>query len=97
MARITQTGMFDIYERRKSMENIIKYVVECDSLYGVVALMLLFLGQSVLGLIIYKTIHLVVPYLYKALCKICDTIVKYKDVHAKADVKDASFEADLHQ
>ena len=79
------------------MENIIKYVVECGSAYGVVALAILFLGLSVLGLIAYKTIQLALPNLYKITCKICNTVTKYKDVHAKANVKDVSFETDLHR
>ena len=72
------------------MENIIKYVVECDSLYGLIALVFF-------CTIIFAIIHFVVPYLYKALCKICNTIVKYKNVHAKASVKDISFETELHR
>ena len=47
------------------MGNIIESVVECGSAYGVVALAILFLGLSVLGLIAYKTIQLVLPHLYK--------------------------------
>ena len=79
------------------MENIIKSVVECKSLYGVVALAILFLGLSVLGLIAYKTIQLALLYIYKIVCKHCNTVKKYKDVHAKANVKDVSFETDLHR
>ena len=79
------------------MGNIIKSVVECDSAYGVVSLAILFLGLSVLELIAYTTIQLVLPHLYKITCKICNTATKYKDVHAKANVKDVSFETDLHR
>lgn len=79
------------------MENIIKYVVECGSVYGVVALAILFLGLSGLGLIAYKTIQLALPYAYKIVCKLCNTVKKYKDVHTKASVKDVSFETDLHR
>ena len=79
------------------MENIIKYAVECGSWYGVVALVILFLELTVLGLIAYKTIQLVLPYIYKIVCKYCNTVKKYKDVHAKASVKDVSFETDLHR
>ena len=56
------------------MGNIIESVVECGSAYGVVALAILFLGLSVLGLIAYKTIQLVLPNLYKITCKICNTV-----------------------
>lgn len=45
----------------------------------------------------YATIRFVSPYIYKSVCKICNTLVKYKDVHAKADVKDVSFETELHR
>ena len=79
------------------MGNIIESVVKCSSVYGVVALAILFLGLSVLGLIAYKTIQLALPNLYKITCKICNTVTKYKDVHAKANVKDVSFETDLHR
>ena len=79
------------------MGAIIESVVECGSAYGVVALAILFLGLSVLGIIAYKTIQLVLPHLYKITCKICNTVTKYKDVHAKANVKDVSFETDLHR
>ena len=79
------------------MGNIIENVVECGSMYGVVALAILFLGLAVLGLIAYKTIQLVLPNLYKITCKICNTVTKYKDVHAKANVNDVSFETDLHR
>ena len=79
------------------MENIIESVVECGSAYGVVALAILFLGLSVLGLIAYKTIQFVLPHLYKIACKICNTVTKYNEVHAKANVKDVSFETELHR
>lgn len=70
------------------MENIVKYVVECDSMYGMICITFLFIT-------IYAIIHFVVPYLYKALCKICNTFVKYNDVHTKTAFKDTSFEVDL--
>ena len=79
------------------MGNIIESVVECGSAYGVVELAILFLGLSVLGLIAYKAIQLVLPNLYKITCKICNTVTKYKDVHAKTNVKNVSFETDLHR
>ena len=79
------------------MENIIKYVVECGSVYGIVALTILFLGFTSLGLILYKTLQLVLPYIYKIVCRLCDTVKKYKDVHTKANVKDVSFETELHR
>ena len=79
------------------MENIIKSVVECDSAYGIVALAVTFLGFTLLGFIAYKTIQIVLPCLYNITCKICNTIKTYKEVHTKAEVRDISFETDLHR
>lgn len=79
------------------MEDIIKYAVECDSVYGIAALAVTFLGFAILGFIAYKTIQIVLPYLYNITCKICNTVKTYKDVHAKAEVKDVSIETELHQ
>lgn len=63
------------------MGNIIESVVECGSAYGMVCV----LASLVF---FYATIRFVLPYIYKIVCKICNTLVKYKDVHAKADIKD---------
>ena len=79
------------------MGDIIKSVVECDSWYGIVALAILFIGLSVLGLIAYKIIQLALPYIYKIVCKICNTVKKYKGVHAKIEVNDVSVETDLNR
>ena len=68
------------------MSNMIKYVVECDSLYGVISL-----------LILCVLFGLVVILLYKATIFVAKCITKYKDVHAKASVSDVSFEAALHR
>jgi len=72
------------------MENIIKSVVECDSWYGMVCVLVSFI-------FFYATIRFVVPYIYKIVCKFCNTLVKYKDVHTKTNVKDVSFETELHR
>lgn len=72
------------------MGNIIENVVECGSLYGMICVLAGFI-------FFYATIRFVSPYIYKIICKICNTIVKYKDVHAKANVKDVSFETELHR
>ncbi len=71
------------------MGNIIESVVECESLYGMVCVLcsLVFF---------YAVIRFVLPYIYKSVCKICNTLVKYKDVYAKANVNDVSFETELH-
>lgn len=79
------------------MENIIKYAVECGSAYGVVALVVVLIGFVSLLVFSDKAIRFVLPYIYKIVCKLCNTLVKYKDVHAKASVKDVSFETELHR
>lgn len=72
------------------MGNIIESVVECGSAYGMVCVLasLIFF---------YATIRFVVSYIYKIVCKLCNTLVKYKDIHTKADVKGVSFETELHR
>ena len=72
---------------------IIKYAVECDSLYNVVAF---FMICTLLGFIVWL--------LYKAVLALCglirytvNKVTKYKDVHAKAQCKDTSLEVDLHE
>lgn len=72
------------------MENIIESVVECASAYGMVCVLASFI-------LFYATIRFVLPYIYKIVCKICNTLVKYKDVHTKANVKDVSFETKLYR
>ena len=79
------------------MENIIKFAIECESLYGIVALTVVFLGFSLLGYTVYKIIQLVLPYIYEIVCKYCNTVKKYKDVHSKIGVKDVSVETELHR
>ena len=79
------------------MDKIIQYVVECDTLYGVVALAILFIGLALLGLITLATLYVVLPYVYKIICKWCNTYKNYKDVHTKVGVKDFSFENEFHQ
>ena len=72
------------------MGNIIKSVVECDSWYGMICVLASFI-------FFYTTIRFVMPYIYKIVCKFCNTLVKCKDVHTKANVKDVSFEIELHR
>ena len=72
------------------MGNIIRSAVECDPVYGMVCVLAYLI-------FFYATIRFVVPYIYKIVCKLCNTLVKYKDVHAKANVKDVSFETELHR
>ena len=72
------------------MGNIIESVVECGSAYGMVCILACFI-------FFYATIRFALPYIYKIVCKICNTLVKYKDVLAKTNVKNVSFETELHR
>lgn len=72
------------------MGNIIESVVECGSAYGMVYVLCSFI-------FFYATIRFVMPYIYKIVCKLCNALIKYKDVHAKANVKYVSFETELHR
>lgn len=72
------------------MGNIIKSVVECGSLYGMVCVLASFI-------FFYATIRFVLPYILEIVCKLCNILIKYKDVYAKANVKDISFETELHR
>ena len=76
------------------MGNIIESVVECESVYG----MVLVLACLVFFFI---TIHYALPLLcdfgIKSIRTICNTIKTYDSFHAKASVKDASIETDLHR
>ena len=72
------------------MENIIENVVECGSAYGMICVLANFV-------FFYAIIRFVLPYIYKIVFKLCNTLVGYKDVHAKANVKDVSVETELHR
>lgn len=54
------------------MGNIIESVIECGSAYGMVCVLSSFI-------FFYATIRFVMHYIYKVVCKICNTLVKYKD------------------
>lgn len=79
------------------MENIIKYAVECESVYEVAALIVVLIGFIFLLSFSNKTIQFVLPYIYKIVCKLCNTLVKYKDIRTKTSVKDVSIETELHK
>lgn len=79
------------------MENIIKSIIECDSIYGIVALSVFLLGVALVLLVINKIIQTILPYLDIIICKLCDTIKSYKKIRSKTNVKDASFETELHR
>lgn len=73
--------------------DVIKYAVECDSLYNVVAF---FMICTLLGLIAWL-LYKVILVLFGLIRYIVNRVTKYKDVHAKAQCKDASLEVDLHE
>lgn len=72
--------------------DVIKYAVECDSLYNVVAFFIICTLFGFIALLLFKAAL--------AICKLIQYIVnkvtKYKEIHAKAQHKDTSFEVDLH-
>lgn len=79
------------------MDSLIKCAVSCDSLYGIIALMVMFIGFCSLGHIVYKIIQVVLHYIYKIMCKHCNTIKKYGAVHTKLGAKDVSVETKLRR
>ena len=76
------------------MESIIKYAVECESVYG----MILVLACLVFFFI---TIHYALPLLcstlIKVVYKICNTVKTYNSFHAKVEVDDVSVETNLNR
>lgn len=70
------------------MGNIIESVIERASSYGIVCVLCSFI-------FFYAVVRLALHYIYKIICKLCNTLVKYKDVHAKSNVNNVSFEAEL--
>ena len=76
------------------MENIIKYAVECGSVYGMV-LVLAYL------VFFFISIHYALPLLcdfgIKAIRTICNTVKTFNSFHAKVEVDDVSVETDLNR
>lgn len=72
------------------MSDMIKYVVECDTWKGVVALLIICGLFALTVIAICYTLIKLVPI-------VCRTITKFQDIHAKASVNDVSIEADLHK
>ena len=72
---------------------IIKYAVECDSLYNVVALFIICTLLGFIAWLCYKAVLVV----SKLIQYIANKVTKYKEVHAKAQYKDSSLEIDLHE
>lgn len=79
------------------MENIIKYAVECDSLYGVAALIIVTTLIITLAVLALKALFFVFPYVYKIVCKICNTIKDYHSIHTKIGTDDVLIETDLNR
>lgn len=73
--------------------DIIKYAIECDSLYNVVAFFIICTLLGFIAWLCYQAVLVVA----KLIQYIVNKVTKYKDVHAKAQCKDASLEVDLHE
>lgn len=65
------------------MSDMIKYVVECDTWNGVVALLIICGLFALIVIAICYTLIKLVPI-------ICRTITKFRDIHAKTSVNDVS-------
>ena len=76
------------------MGNIIKSVVEYDSVYGMVLVLAYFV-------FFFITIHYALPLLcdfgIKTIRTICNTVKTYDSFHAKVEVDDISVETDLNR
>lgn len=68
------------------MSEMIKYAVECSSIYGVYAL-----------LILCASLVCAVAIFAKLVQYITNKVTCYDDVSTKASYKEASFEAELHE
>lgn len=91
-------NLFTKYQTTILLENVVNSVVKCESLCGVAALAVFFIGLAFILFIVYITCKLTLPYLYKIICKLCNTVTKYKDIRTKANVKDIiNFNTDLHK
>lgn len=79
------------------MGNIIESVANCESVYGVAGLIVTAIVIIVLAVLAFKALLFVSPYIYKSICKICNTIKTYNTVHTKVGVDDVSIETDLNR
>ncbi len=68
------------------MSKMFKYVSECSSLYGVVAVLFVCILLIILGVLVYKAIIFLI-----------DKITKYKEIHTKANAGDISIEAQIRK
>lgn len=68
------------------MSNVFKYASECNSLYGVISILIVCVLLVILGILIYKAIIFLI-----------DKVTKYKEVYAKAKAGEISIEAELHE
>ena len=59
------------------MSNVFKYVSECNSLYGVIAVLIVCILLIILGVLVYKIIIFLI-----------DKITKYKEIYTKAKAGD---------
>lgn len=68
------------------MSNIFKYASECNSLYGVIAVLIVCILLIILGILAYKVIIFVI-----------DKIAKYKEIRTKIKTGEISVETELHK
>lgn len=71
--------------------DVIKYAVECDSLYNVVAFFIICTLLGFIAWLCYQAVLVVA----KLIQYIVNKITKYKEIHAKAQYKDALLKVDL--
>ena len=79
------------------MSELIRYAVSCTSVYGVFALIVLFLGLALLGITFYKPLHIIVIGLYNIVHTVCCTLQTYNEVRSKISAKTVSVETKLHR
>lgn len=76
------------------MGNIIKSIVECDSVYGMALVLACFV-------FFFVTVHYALPLLCNFVITItrtiCNTVKTYNSFHAKVEVDDVSVETDLNR
>lgn len=75
------------------MEDIIKYVVECNSWYGVNALLILCTLLGFISVLIFT----IILELIKHIPYIIDKLTSYNDIHTKAKNNNTSIEVELHR
>lgn len=76
------------------MKDNMYYIVRCILVCITVVLIIAMAVAIVFAIIVYKLIMMIFSYLHKGICKVCNTISKYKQVDTKVDGR---FELNLRQ